>query len=180
MLVIARDLGQKIDRKDAFKGEDGKYYSSQDACDRANLRKNLKITDKMEKEARILCIDKMFEFMRYDKTDRMPSLFFGRLKVWSEKWGYNYRYIYEAMCLADKSIQRTWNTKEFDSDINRLFYFMSIIQNLLNDGKREFLRKQRLTEEARKNEVVAEVDTEVGVSGHKGKIIQLFGDEEWT
>jgi len=181
MLVIARDLGVKVDKNDAFKGADGKYYSSEQAYQKEKIKQGLRQDDEHQKEMRKKCIDKMFDFMHYDKSNRMPTMFFGRLKIWNNKWGFDFDSIYETMIFVSDVVERAGKTKIFESDVNRLFYFMGIIQNSLNDGKRISENKKRAIEEAKKAEQNAEeINTDVGVSNRKGKIINLFGgDDEW-
>lgn len=175
MLVIARDLGQKIDRNDAFKGTDGKYYSSEEAFKKLIAKK---ILDSAEKEARAKCVDKMYDFMGYKSTDKMSSVFFGRLKVWNDKWGYNYSEVLEAMNFVTDTIDYISRTKVFQSDTSRLFYYMGVVQNALNDGRREYQRKQKAIEEANKTVVpVSNEDIKVGVIKRKGKTVMINGLE---
>lgn len=181
MQVIARDLGYKIDKSEAFKGEDGKYYSSEEAWLKQKVKAALRQEDLHQRKIRTKCIEKMFDFMQYKSTDRMPNVFFGRLKVWHDSWGYSYDVIYETMILVSQTIDRIRKTKDFQNDTHRLFYYMGVIQNGFNDGKRQFDLKQKQIAEAEQPVLTAPVIEDVGVSNRKGKIVKLFeGDEEWN
>ena len=179
MLVIARDLNTKIDKKEAYKAPDGKYYS----CE--NGYYELVKEQKRKKEARRHrddCIDMMYLFMEYGNGYRMPMVFFKRLKDWI-KWGYSYEEILESMKLSSKAINRITTTKEFESETGKLFYLMGVIQNSLNDGKKSIARKQKAIDESVKTTCPEDINIDVGVKTYMSNITQtsLLGDiSEWT
>ena len=108
-----------------------RYYSSEDIW----------LIGDLDELNRKKCINKMYDFMGYESTQKLSTLFFGKLKEWRQ--GYKYNVILRAMELAKESIEYATRTKSFDNENAKIKYIIAIIQNNLNDAlKREKFEKR--------------------------------------
>lgn len=121
--VKLHDTGEIAEKNSSmFQAPDKRWFSSYDAY----------LAYDLDNQTRIKCIDKMFDIMGYSSGQKINTSFFKRLKEWRE--GYTYNVILKAMEMSIDSIDYAKRTKQFDSEWNKLSYFMAIIQNKLNDA----------------------------------------------
>lgn len=143
--VKLQDTGEWGNSLIDYKAEDGKYYSSKEAYDK-RVRHNIN---------HFAIIDKMKEFMGYDKYQQLNTSFYKTLSEWEK--GYDTEVILRAMKCIEDTIAWANENKSFNSEYNKLAYFSSVIRNRLNDAKKS-------DEYERKNAVIVEVAEDVDLS----------------
>lgn len=133
--VKLRDLGIPGDSDTAYKAPNKLYYSSKAAYD-ALLESEIN---------RKKCIDALFDMLEYKKELRPPSYLYKKLK---ECESYGYDIVYETILDQAENIEWAIHNKEFNSEINKIAYIMSIVQNHLMD----IYKQQKRAEAFRKRE----------------------------
>lgn len=185
--VYALDIKEYIDKDFAWLAPNNKYYTSQEAYHKLKRKQaNAKYYRKRKREllnmatgkrmaqkklnraesaAYKQCIQRMFDWMGYPSTAKMPKFFFGLLGQWHNINNYSYEVILETMSFCEDMVEYA-STKSFESDSNKIRYICAIIRDHLNDGLKQFTRKQRALHEAQKEtKVLSEADVNNVTSG---------------
>ena len=98
----------------AYKADDGKYYSSEEAY--------LKI--KCYIAYRFKCVEAMFSVMGYKEGMILPTIFYKKL---SELKNVGFEAVYNTIKSQFDSIQWAINNKQFASEASKVIYIMAII-----------------------------------------------------
>lgn len=154
----------------AFRGDDGKYYSTESAY--IKFAKN--------KEYRQKCIDAMFDVMGYKEKMLLPTLFYKKLQDFE---GVGYEALYYTFKSQHDSIQWALKNKQFNSETSKVMYIVAILNNSVMD---EYKKLQREEYRSAKNQKIAEAYegdvievTSMPTSKSrqdKSKILNLVGD----
>lgn len=118
--VKLQDTGEYSTSNIAYRGDNGKYYSSKDAFDKYNNNK----------EYRQKCIDLMFDVLGYKNNMIIPTYFYKSLTKFE---GVGYEALYNTMIRQDKSVQWALKTKNFSGETAKVMYIMAIYNNNVMD-----------------------------------------------
>ena len=103
-----------------------------------------------EKIAYQQCVQQMYDWMGYPATAQMPKVFFGLLGKWHKDNNYSYEVILETMYYCEDIVK--WSaSKTYESDTHRIRYICAIIRDHLNDGLKQFARKQKAIQDSQDN-----------------------------
>lgn len=164
MQVYALDIKDYIEKDTAWLAPNHRYYTSKEAYQKlkrkqVNARyyqkrkrlermaeKSKRIAKKKLNEAENLaykrCVQQMFDWLEYPTTAKMPKFFFGLLGQWHATNNYSYEIIFETMTFCEDMVQYALRTKSFESESGKVRYICAIIRDHLNDGMKQFARKQ--------------------------------------
>lgn len=170
-MVLAMDLKQWIKKEDAWLAPNRKYYSSEQAYKKlkrkqanAKYYKRQKGIKKMaerkkqeakkklnvaERLAHQNCVQHMYDWMGYPASAKMPKFFYGLLGQWHNSNNYSYEVILETMYFCDDMVEHI-SKKEFESDSNKIRYICAIVRDHLNDGLKQFARKQKAIQDSQR------------------------------
>ena len=177
--VFALDLKQYIDKETAWLAPNRKYYSSESAYKRIKrkqvnaryyrkkkrLEKEHEMAEKKSNAKKRLseaeniaykqCVQCLYDWMGYPTNAQMPKFVYGLLKQWHTTNNYSYEVILETMYFVDDMVKNAIFVKCFNSDSSQLKYITAIIRDHLNDGLKQFARKQRDIQAAREASISA-------------------------
>lgn len=156
--------GEYGDNATAFKAPNGRYYSSEEAYQ--NIQKN--------EDYRQKCISKMFEILGYESYQKMPSIFYKHLNEWK---GYGFDVVFETILRVEPNINWALNTKDYQTESIKIMYFDRIIENNLNDVKKEFDMKKKINHRL-DQDVYDVVDLELSNKQQKTKDISKFLEDD--
>jgi hypothetical protein len=88
-----------------------------------------------ESQARIDLIDKMLEIMKFELNAKFPTSFTKKLKELKES--YSYVEVKYAIFKLEQNLVWAVENKEFQSDYNKVNYLMAIVQNNINQYRKE-------------------------------------------
>lgn len=150
----------------SYKAPNGKYYSSEEAYNKWDLNKKM----------RIKCVEKMYDLLNYKSFMKIPSLFYKKLSEW-EPYGYDVVLI----CMNSVNDKVSWiiKNKDFQSETAKILYLCSVFENNMTDALKEKARKERMKESSLKNNVkeIEDVDlSKVGTSKRGHDVSSLLGD----
>lgn len=166
--VKLQDLGEFGNSDNAYKGTDNKYYSSEEAY--------LKILE--DKADREKCVEIVFNLLEYEPGQKISTIFFKKLKEYEP---YGYKVILKTLEKSLNSLEWAMMNKNFDSDNGKIFYIMAVVNNNINDVKRECNKEEKLTKQAQKEEKcridMPNVDiTNIGTKKKGSDVSSLLGD----
>lgn len=122
-----------------------------------------------EKIAYQQCVQQMYDWMGYPSDAQMPKFFFGLLGRWHKDNNYSYEVILETMLYCDDIVQ--WSaSKEYESDTHRIRYICAIIRDHLNDGLKQFARKQKAIQDSQDNTKTPTEDDVNNFTSHQNSI----------
>ena len=87
------------------------------------------------------CIDALYDVLEYKKDLKPPTYLYKKLKEFA---GFGYDVVYDTILDQWENMEWAIHHKEFQSEINKIAYIMSIVQNHLMD-----IYKQRKCEQIR-------------------------------
>lgn len=157
MTVLARDLNQKIPKEDAYKGEDGRYYSSRQGYIKANYKKywNTQCENKL-----IALYNRPLTYIPI-KTIR---------KKFRELSSFDYRIIHEVIIRRQSNIKDAIDNKDMYDD-TLVSYIFGIINNSYNDVVAELRTEKKV-----RNTTISSLPHDIEVKNpiHKVKDIRSF------
>ena len=146
-IIKLKDTGEKINSDFAYvvkeDGKPNKYFSSKENYEKwvANKKNRIKI------------IEVIYEYLGYDKKNKVPTIFFKRLKEWNEL--YDYEFILYS--IKETLKYNTWiREKEFPSMIARVNYLCAVLQNEFPENVNKFKRKKHIEKLNEKS--ISEID----------------------
>lgn len=170
--VYAIDIKEYVDKDTAWLAPNRKYYSSKESYHKlkrkqANAkyyRKQKELKRMAEKTKRTVkkklneaeslaykeCVQHMFDWLEYPTNAKMPKFFYGLLGQWHTTNNYSYEVILETMRFCDDMVEYALR-KDFSSEVGKIKYICAIIRDHLNDGLKQFARKQKAIQEAQRN-----------------------------
>lgn len=147
--VKLQDTGEYSTSDIAYRGSNGKYYSSKESFEKYNKNK----------EYRQKCINLMFDIMGYKDNMILPTYFYKSLTKFE---GVGYEALYNTMIRQDGSVQWTLKNKYFNSETGKIMYVMAIYNNNIMDEYKKIVADERAKKHiSAKNEEIAEVSTEI-------------------
>lgn len=167
------DINEKKMCLDCYRGEDNKWYSSEEAW--LKVKPDFVAKKHREKYWK-LCIDFMADVLGYKERFPFPSLVTKRLK---ELENYGYDVVYDSMREHEDTLRYYVKNKEFESDLQRIGYLFAIVKsNLLSlYNNKEEREKRRNRNDISLNNLI-DLDEKVEVRKHKVRDISKFLDEE--
>ncbi len=102
-----------------------------------------------ESQARIELIDKMLEIMNFEPNAKFPTSFTKKIKELKES--YSYVEIKYAIFNLEEKLLWAVNNKEFQSDYNKINYLMAIIQNNINQCRKDLMEINKKQEVMKKS-----------------------------
>lgn len=141
--VKLQDTGEYSTNDVAYKGSNGKYYSSEAAYKKIETNT----------EYRKRCIEGMYALLDYQDYMKIPTYFYKRLK---ECEGYGYDVVFRCMKMKARDIQWALANKDFDSEIGKMMYIWAILDNGMNDALKAVVAERREEERKLKNTKVEE------------------------
>ena len=116
-------------------------------ADKREIKRKLNAAEKLAHDQ---CVQHIYDWMGYSTNARLPKFVYGLLGRFHNENNYSYEVILETMYFCDDMVERSLK-KEFDSDNGKLKYICAIIRDHLNDGMKQFGRKQKAIQESQKN-----------------------------
>lgn len=117
---------------------------------RREVKKRLSLAEKLAYQN---CVQHIYDWMGYQNNAILPKFVYGLLGTWHKEHNYSYEVILETMFLVDNTVQHCIDTMNFNNDGGKLKYICSIIRNNLNDGLKQFARKQKEIQATRQAEI---------------------------
>lgn len=155
MLVNCVDLDEKIDRENAYKADNGKYYSSQDAYEKI----------KLEKKRKKWATNELISLLGFEKYKIIPTVLYKVINSYN-KIGY------EALCktiVAEENVIKYGiANNSFKNDYAKIKYVEAIINNNIND----IIRKPKI--EISEADDVVDDNTKLNNPKQKQKDISQF------
>lgn len=193
MLVTAIDTKEQIEKDVAWLAPNRKYYTSEEAyvkwkrkkINAKYYRKHKRLNEMAEKSKSEIqrklkesekiayqqCVQQMYDWMGYPATAQMPKVFFGLLGKWHKDNNYSYEVILETMYYCEDMVK--WSaSKEFESDSHRVRYICAIIRDHLNDGLKQFARKQKAIQDSQDNTTTPTEDDIKNFTLHQNNIVR--------
>ena len=141
-LVKCQDTGESIDKADAYRADNGKYWSNEASY----------IKWATQKEWRQKCIELIFELLDFKHGQTVPTNLYSQLKKF-ENMGYDT--VYDT--IVDQRDQILWaiHNKEFKQTSSMIMYVGRILENHMmdvykrrqEDKKREELQERTIIPE---------------------------------
>lgn len=128
--VKLKDTGEVSTSDVAYKGLDGKYYSSQKAFEKCIKNK----------EYRKKCIDLMYSVLGYNERMIIPTFYYKELKKYE---GIGYEALYRTMLSQNNSVQWALKNKSFNAETSKVMYIMAIYNNNIMDEYKKMVAEER-------------------------------------
>ena len=128
--VKCRDTGILVSASDAWKAPDGKYYSSQGAFNHLIH----------EREYKQKCLEELGNLLGYSEGQKFPTIVAKKLKEYES---YGYEVVLKTILDKKEIIGYAIDTKNFNSEYNKVAYVMAIITNNINDVYKKFKSASR-------------------------------------
>lgn len=115
-----------------------------------------------ESQARIDLIDKMLEIMKFEPNAKFPTSFTKKLKELKES--YSYVEVKYTIFKLEQNLVWAVENKEFQSDYNKVNYLMAIVQNNINQYRKELYeinKKQMVMQKSNDSDLSAINDNRI-------------------
>lgn len=170
-----------------FKAPNGKYFKNEDVYKAWVAGKNAKTTkpkkeklSEEEKENRAKIIDELSDIIGYKKGQPFPTVMTRKLKDLSF---YTNEVILETVRKSRQSILWAFQTKNFETDYQKISYMMGIIRNRLPEVSRDIENRKKAELSIEKAKTINVEDIE-SVNKKEAKIkddvSDLIGGDLWT
>lgn len=165
------DTGEYSTSDKAYKGQNGKYYSSKEAYDKT----------KEEASYRFQSIDYLSFLLGYDKDIPAPTFLYKKLEE-MKKCGY--KVIYKTIEQHEDDIKWALENKEFKNETAKISYIMAILRNNVIDVYKEEKAQEKTKVVQIKDYIKPDNNMDVdyrNLRGAKGKgrdVSRFLGDVE--
>lgn len=158
---VTKEIG---DSKEFFKAPNGKYYKTEEVYNNwlsaASLRRQ--------------CLSEICDVAGYDESVVVPTFLNKMINEIGKKVGYDV--LLETIRRNRKCFEWANEHREFPNELNRLFYYKSIIlNNVIEVYKEEQLNKEQ-QRRVDKDETPPE-NLDVGITGGRGKDLSVLLDK---